>query len=135
MLIKVVFVKIIGGVFLLYLAYKEIRSEQSDEVATITSEKLILKVFFLTLTNPMTILSFIGIFASIGNGPTSVSESLTMVVGIFIDSMTWWLVLGGIILKIKHKLPVVWVHRIRYLSALILGGFGAIAIIGGISIL
>ncbi|NRB11481.1 MAG: hypothetical protein HRU35_07745 [Rickettsiaceae bacterium] len=51
--------------------------------------------------------------------------------GIFFGSMTWWLILGGIILKIKHKLPAAWIDRIKYVSAIILWTFCIVAIING----
>jgi putative LysE/RhtB family amino acid efflux pump len=127
-------IRVFGGLFLLYLAYKEIKSTSGDATSSLSGNlyKLIAGVFLLTLTNPMTILSFIGIFASIGSGAPTSLESLTMVIGIFLGSMTWWLILGSIIVKIKHKLSEVWVQRIRYLSALLLAGFGVFAIVGSI---
>lgn len=132
---KTVAIKIVGGLFLGYLAYKEIKSETTSKTASAKSHsvlKLIVEIFFLTLTNPITILSFIGIFASISGGPIGTIESFAMVLGILLGSMSWWLILGGVILKIKHKLPDTWIHRIKYLSALILTGFGIFAIYGGL---
>jgi putative LysE/RhtB family amino acid efflux pump len=127
-------IKFIGGAFLIYLAYREISVAPVSKDLTIKSNKdllpLIWEVFFLTLTNPMTILSFVGIFASIGGGSDSISNSFAIVLGIFIGSMLWWLILGWAITKIKHKLPEAWLHKIRYLSAFIIGIFGIIAILG-----
>ena len=77
----------------------------------------------------MTILSFIGIFASMSGDIITTSESVAMVIGLFLGSMTWWLILGSIVTKIKHRLPEAWIHRIRYLSAMILAGFGAYIIL------
>lgn len=133
---KAVYIKLIGGVFLLYLAYKELKAKPSSADVTVgknkNMSKLTAEVFFLTLTNPATILSFIGIFASIGGGATSTTEMFLLVIGIFLGSMTWWLFLGTLIIKIKHKLPESWIHRIRYLSAIILGGFGLWAVVSGL---
>lgn len=132
---KIVIIKVVGGLFLLYLAYAEIKSKTNNSGTVLDINKnlarLTLGVFFLTITNPMTILSFIGIFASIGSGgATTTTETLVMVVGIFLGSMTWWIILGSIIVKIKHKLPESALQGIRYLSALILAGFGLFAIAG-----
>jgi putative LysE/RhtB family amino acid efflux pump len=127
LLAQTTYIKLIGGAFLLYLAYTEIVANPSSSAANVGKKKtsrLIAEVFVLTLTNPATILSFIGIFASIGGGATSATLMALMVFGIFLGSMTWWLILGTIIIHIKHKLPELWIHRIRYVSALILGGFG-----------
>jgi putative LysE/RhtB family amino acid efflux pump len=132
LLAKAVYIKLIGGAFLLYLAYTEIVVKPSSSPAKVGNKKtgrLVTEVFFLTLTNPATILSFIGIFASIGGGATTGTQMAIMVIGIFLGSMTWWLILGTLIISIKHKLPESWIHRIRYLSALILGGFGVWAML------
>lgn len=132
LLAKAIYIKFIGGGFLLYLAYAEIVAKPSGSAAKVGNKKtgrLVIEVFFLTLTNPATILSFIGIFASIGGGATTGTQMAIMVTGIFLGSMTWWLVLGTLIITIKHKLPESWIHRIRYLSALILGGFGVWAML------
>ncbi|WP_206537267.1 LysE family translocator [Holospora elegans] len=123
--------KLIGGIFLLYLAYKEAKSGVASNEAHVSEKsriKLVSEVFFLTLTNPMTILSFVGIFASIGAGSSQGLESITMVVGIFLGSMTWWCVLGTVITKIKHNLPKIWLERIKWVSCFILASFGLVAI-------
>lgn len=130
---KETYIKLIGGLFLLYLAYTEITNKPNKSGLTLDKNKkisgLMSTVFFLTLTNPVTILSFVGIFASIGGGATSILEMLLMVIGVFLGSLSWWLILGTIIIKIKHKLPEIWINRIHYASALILGGFGVFAIL------
>jgi len=136
LLAKALYIKLVGGVFLLYLAYKELSVKPDTSVVKAVKNKnmgrLAAEVFFLTLTNPATILSFIGIFASIGGGATSTTEMFLLVLGIFLGSMTWWLFLGTLIVNIKHKLPESWIHRIRYLSAVILGGFGVWAVVSGL---
>jgi putative LysE/RhtB family amino acid efflux pump len=132
---KDAFIKIVGGMLLLYLAYKELKSKTLTNEPPLKDKanlRLASEVFLLTLANPLTILSFISIFASISDGPTTYAKSLSMVLGIFLGSMTWWLALGSILLKIKHKLPQTWLHRIRYVSALALAGFGIVAIISGL---
>jgi putative LysE/RhtB family amino acid efflux pump len=135
LLTKAGIIKVIGGFFLIFLAYKEAKGTKTDtSTSTKSTSKLRLatEVFFLTFTNPMTILSFLGIFASISGGPIDALESSIMVIGIFFGSMTWWLILGLVVVKIKHKLPAIWLERIKYLSSFILGGFGMAALIGGL---
>ncbi len=133
---KAIYIKLVGGAFLLYLAYKELKVKPTTKLASIGKSKhmsrLVTEVFFLTLTNPATILTFIGIFAGIGGGDVSTTEMMLLVMGIFLGSMTWWLFLGTLIVKIKHKLPEGWFHHIRTLSAIILGGFGLWAIVSSV---
>ncbi|MEQ9116536.1 MAG: LysE family transporter [Rickettsiales bacterium] len=129
LLSKTQHIKFFGGMFLLYLSYKEIKNNSDDSSKTsikIANRfwKIVTTVFILTLANPMTILSFIGIFAGISNDTASLSESLAFVVGVFLGSMTWWMVLGFIIVRVKHKISVKLKNSIRYTSASILFCFG-----------
>ena len=95
--------RLIGGGFLCYLGIKTLLSKPVTEVASEknTSRRHIGaygSTFFLTLTNPMTILSFAAIFAGLGVGSTSedyVSASF-MVLGVFIGSTLWWCLLKRI---------------------------------------
>jgi putative LysE/RhtB family amino acid efflux pump len=125
------FLKIIGGLFLLYLAYKDIKSDLAKSEIKVKSKniyKLGVEIFFLTLINPMTIASFISVFAAINTGSTTVARSLIMAGGVFVGSLIWWIILGALTLKIKHKLPENRINNIKYLSAFVLGVFGFIAI-------
>lgn len=135
LLAKMALIKIIGGLFLVLLAYKEFKSNpfiKSIATTNVASFKLVIEVFFLTLSNPMTILAFIGVFASLNATPTNNFEAINMILGIIVGSIFWWLVLGFAVIKIKHKLPEKWLYRIKYISSIILAGFGVIAIISGL---
>ncbi len=60
--------------------------------------------FFLTLTNPMTIFSFMALFAWAGLGQESKNyfSLFSFVFGIFFGSVLWWLFLSNSV-KIFHK--------------------------------
>lgn len=125
-------IKLLGGLLLIYMAYKESKSSPLKP-KPITSKfkslsKLTSQTFFLTLTNPLTILSFVGIFASIGGDNIDLNKTSWMVSGIFIGSMFWWCILGTITLKTKHYIADKWLHKLHYLTALILLIFGVYAI-------
>jgi putative LysE/RhtB family amino acid efflux pump len=128
-----VIIKIVGGIFLLYLAFRELTVANASVAVSNTNKeftKLAIAVFFLTLTNPMTILSFIGIFASIGGESSiSITESIVMVIGIFVGSMLWWMILGASITKAKRYFSERHLNWIKYFAASILGCFGIISII------
>ncbi len=49
-----------------------------------------------------------------------------MVIDIFFGSITWWLMLGAVILEIKQEISEAWIGRIRYFSAIMLGSIGAL---------
>lgn len=126
---QIVIIRILGGIFLLYLAGKECFQKQiSTHAADIASGKgllrLFMQTFLLTLTGPVTILFFISVFASIGGKDINIVESLLMVLGIFLGSVVWWIILGSIVLILRTRLSELWLNRTRYFSAAVLGGFG-----------
>jgi len=51
-------------------------------------------------------------------------KTIWMVIGVFLGSMTWWVILGKITVKAHGYMSKNWIEHIRYLSVLILGGFG-----------
>ena len=127
--------RLVGGLFLLYLGVKTFLAcppEQNGENRPPKSGLLQAygSTFFLTLTNPMTILSFAVIFAGLGLAQTGsgfVSAGL-LVLGVFSGSAFWWLLLSGgfsLLSKRINYQSLVWINRI---SGLIITGFGVYAL-------
>lgn len=123
--------RLIGGCFLLYLGIKTFLEKPADHAAQ-TNQKsgyfgAYISTFFLTITNPMTIISFAGIFAgtmSIG----STSSPLMLVAGVFAGSAAWWLALSFGVGLMRERLTaghMAWINRI---SGIIIITFGLIAI-------
>ncbi len=129
---KTNFIKLSGGLLLLYMAYREFRSSPHKPKPLASKfkslSKLTSQTFFLTLTNPLTILSFLGIFASIGGDNIDINKTVWMVLGIFIGSMFWWCILGKITLETKHYIADKWLYKLHYITAFILFIFGIYAI-------
>ena len=92
--------------------------------------------FFLTLTNPMTILAFTAIYAGIGlfSVETSTMFAVALVAGVFIGSSSWWLILcyatSRISSRVINPTNLRWINRI---SGVILIGFGVLAILSVIN--
>ena len=62
-------------------------------------------VFALTLTNPMTILSFVAVFATIGgSAATTGAAAGIMVLGVFCGSALWWLALASAIAGVRQRI-------------------------------
>ncbi len=126
-------IKLIGGLFLFYLGVRSFLSKPATKEATDDSKGLLnnfISTFFLTLTNPSTILSFIAIFAGLGlaSSSTDYFSSTAIVFGVFMGSAIWWFILSSIVSIFRHKIiheRLVWVNR---LSGLVLGSFGLLAI-------
>ncbi len=88
-------------------------------------------MLFLTLTNPMTILSFGAVFAGLGlAGPAAnYAAAALLVAGVFLGSAVWWLTLSGVVSTMRTRLDV---HRLRWvnrISGIIIMGFGLLALV------
>jgi len=86
--------------------------------------------FALTLTNPTTIISFAAIFAGLGLGRSvgGYGSASVMVLGVFLGSALWWLILSvGVGLFRSSLTP----HRLRWVNR----GSGAIIVAFGIAAL
>ncbi len=126
-------IKLIGGLFLCYLGVRSLLSKPATEEATVASKGLLnnfISTFFLTLTNPSTILSFIAIFAGLGLASSTADNfsSTAIVFGVFIGSALWWFILSFIVSYFRHKITpdrLVWINR---LSGIVLGSFGLFAL-------
>ena len=125
--------RIVGGVFLLYLGIKTFTSKPANGRAEPRPTGLLgafLNTFLLTLTNPLTILSFIAIFAGmrIGGSEKNYLSASIMVLGVFLGSATWWLTLStGVNLFSKRLTPVLltWINR---MAGFIIFSFGILSL-------
>ncbi len=126
-------IQLVGGVFLLALGVKTLRSVPAERAAAASGTGLAasyVSTLFLTLTNPMTIISFAGIFAALGVADTGgdLSAAARLVLGVFVGSAAWWLLLSGGVGLLREKLSagvLCWTNR---LSGAILLAFGAVAV-------
>jgi threonine/homoserine/homoserine lactone efflux protein len=127
--------RLVGGLFLLYLGIKTLLSRPAEQAAKTTGNGLLsayASTFLLTVTNPLTILSFAAIFAGLGltNTTGGYASALILVLGVFLGSASWWLLLSGGVGLFRDKFNtqgMVWVNRI---SGLIIIAFGAVALVG-----
>ena len=124
--------RILGGVFLLYLGVKTFLEKPSDKAAQAAQGNLLsmyTTTFFLTITNPMTILSFAAIFAGtmLGN---EMGNPLVMVAGVFTGSAVWWLGLSlgvGIVRERLTHIHMAWINRISGAVIIVFGLFALLA--------
>jgi threonine/homoserine/homoserine lactone efflux protein len=129
-----VWLRLVGGVFLCYLGLKTLLAKPAEQAALAKGNGLVGaygSTFFLTFTNPMTIISFAAIFAGLGLASTSgnYQSAGVLVLGVFIGSALWWLILSGGVGVFRGRFNphgLQWVNRI---SGAIIAGFGLFAIL------
>ena len=124
--------RLFGGGFLLYLGVKTFLEKPAEQAAQAKQGGLLnmyLSTFLLTITNPMTIISFAAVFASTMIGQ-EVGSPLVMVAGVFAGSAAWWMTLSLGVGMFRERLTqkhMAWINR---LSGAIIIAFGMYALFG-----
>lgn len=127
-------IRAIGGAFLLWLGLRTFVSRPAEREAAAQPGRIagaFVSTFVLTLTNPMTILSFVAVFAGLGLGAgTSGTGALLLIVGVVAGSAAWWLLLSAGVDRLRGRFDntgLAWVNRI---SGMVITAFGLVALAG-----
>lgn len=129
--------ELIGGVLLLVLAVriytkqpngKNKRPEPRTHVTAFAS------TFALTITNPITILAFAAVFASLGLGMESldVTGASILVGGVFLGSALWWVGIAASAGLLRNRINednMTWLNRG---AGVLIGAFGLYALYSGL---
>jgi putative LysE/RhtB family amino acid efflux pump len=84
----------------------------------------------LTLANPATILSFVVIFAAFGLGArVDYPAASSLVLGVFVGSGLWWLVLSGGVGMVRSRVNAAWMLAVNRVSGAVLLAFGLYALL------
>jgi threonine/homoserine/homoserine lactone efflux protein len=126
--------QLIGGGFLLYLGWKTFCTKPNPQEGKVTHKTLVrdfISTFFLTLTNPTTILSFLAIFAGLGLATFQgdYSQASMLVLGVFLGSSVWWLLLSEGLTFFRKKVSqgvMRWINRI---AGVVIAGFGLVTLV------
>jgi len=121
---------ILGGAFLLFLGVRTFRSPPPSadggdkEVNTLGGDYL--STFMLTLSNPITIFSFVALFGglSAGSGEGFKTSAFVLVLGVFSGSALWWLTLTTGVSLFRRRFSqglMLWVNRI---AGAVISAFG-----------
>jgi len=128
---------IAGGLFLCYLGAKTFRSKPATVEMPDQSKSLIggyASTFALTITNPMTILAFTLIFSGMGlaSASSTTATSVMMVLGVFVGSSLWWLLLTGGASWLKDRFDankMGWINRIAGVVIVVFGLFSLVNVL------
>jgi threonine/homoserine/homoserine lactone efflux protein len=126
---------LVGGTFLVLLAIRTMRSRPAEVAVVAERPGLVAafgSIFGLTMTNPMTILSFAGLFAGLGLTGTGGADAALLVVGVFLGSASWWVILTAVVASLRTRVTLgalTWVNRISGAAIL---AFGMVAIVGAL---
>lgn len=120
-------IRLIGGLALVLIGWRTWRSS----VQTVDGQPMgtairdaYASTVALTLANPATIVSFVGIIASLGLDDAAAPDIATVVVGVAAGSTAWWLFLTTVVALMRRRIPatmVGWVNRIAGAGLMALG--------------
>jgi threonine/homoserine/homoserine lactone efflux protein len=131
-----------GGVLLIILGILEWSARAPREVSMdVPSTGRLVRGFFttfmLTLSNPVTILSFAALFAALGIGAAvdeaievghRTSAMVELVTGVFVGSCLWWVLLTIGTNMLRHRIGAAVFRWLNRISGTALIGFGAYAL-------
>lgn len=126
-------VKLFGGIILvlvglkIYIKKTEQFNTQKDKTDNFHT---LITTFILTLTNPLTMLAFIAIFAGLGLGydGNNYLNATYLISGVFLGAFLWWVSLSGLVSVLHKKIDETLLVRINHYSGLAIMLFGAWAI-------
>ena len=124
----------VGGLFLCYVGLKTFLATPAEQAAPARRRGLAgayASTFLLTLTNPMTILAFVAIFAALGvagAGGSYLSAGL-LVLGVFLGSALWWLLLSSGVSRLGRTFGADGLRWVNRISGTIILAFGLLALV------
>jgi threonine/homoserine/homoserine lactone efflux protein len=124
--------RLAGGAVLCFLGIRTFMEQpaRTDNHAGLKKRQrsagMFTSTFFLTLTNPMTILSLAAVFAGFGlaGARGSLRSAVILVLGVFLGSVLWWLFLVGVFSVFKRRFShheLQWINRIAGLIITVSG--------------
>lgn len=130
-----VWLRLIGGGYLLYLGYTTFRSKPAERSAEAKGRGLLgayTSTLFLTLTNPLTIFAFAAIFAGVGAGVGAGGAlgALLVVAGVFTGSCAWWLILVTLTSVFRSRFNTTGLRWVNRLSGSVIIGFAIVILYG-----
>lgn len=125
--------RLVGGLFLCYLGIRTLLARPAGVAAAASGQGLIgafASTLLLTLTNPITILSFAALFAGLGVGSTGYTGAATLtVLGVFLGSAFWWLLLSGGVSLLRQRFDLRAMRWVNRLSGAVILGFGLLILL------
>jgi threonine/homoserine/homoserine lactone efflux protein len=127
-------IRLIGGLFLCYLGLRAFFAEPAERAESARVSGLVGaygSTFLLTLTNPMTILSFAAIFAGLGAAEAGrdYRAATVLVLGVFSGSALWWFALSCIASLFRERFDFRALRWVNKISGVVVAGFGLVVLV------
>lgn len=129
--------RIIGSIILLLLGLKIFLTNPAIQIRKQKGKKNnllgdFISIFFLTLSNPITVFVFGAVFASSGliKVNNTFFDLIQIVIGVFVGAMLWWLILTNFVNMFRAKFRLKrlwWINKITGAVIVIFGIFVFVA--------
>jgi threonine/homoserine/homoserine lactone efflux protein len=122
--------RIAGGFYLFYVGGTALLARPEDNLQSKPDAESLfrdyLSTFALTLTNPITIIAFLGIFSAVGltGEDATLGRAAILVLGVWLGSLLWWLALTfglGLLFRSFGPRHLAWINRASGMILLISG--------------
>lgn len=126
---------LLGGCFLLGLGSRTFFASTSEMTHGKVQHRSLfsdfVSTFFLTISNPITILSFVAVFAGLGlvNVSEKYIDAALLIIGIFLGASLWWMILSEGITFFRKKVSQKTMSWINRTAGMIIVAFGLAALI------
>ncbi len=125
---------VLGGLFLVYLGLTTLRSQPASLAKAVEAPRLAgayASTVLLTLTNPATILSFVGIYAGVGlpRAGTDYAHACVFVLGVFLGSALWWLLLSLAVGAVRERVSSAGLRWVNRISGTVIAAFGVLVLL------
>ena len=124
-----ILLRMVGGFFLCYLGWQTFWTHPKEPLASGQVSGLFnayATTFFLTISNPVTILSFIAIYAGwhVPSLHGRYFAATALALGVFAGSASWWVGMFIAITACHGKFNLRTVHWVHRISGVLIAGFG-----------
>lgn len=135
--------QIIGGIFLIGIGLKiyfdnpirQIRQKRQGKVSKTGLLGDYLSLFFLTVSNPITVVVFMAVFAgmSVFGESSSILGEFLVVLGVLLGGGVWWYTLSTLVNIFRKKFRLRVLITINRVSGMIIAILGALVILSAFS--
>jgi threonine/homoserine/homoserine lactone efflux protein len=123
---------VVGGAVIAWLGLRTMTSrptEAAPDSARPGIPSATASIYGLTMTNPMTILSFAALFGALGLTRQGIGEAVVLTLGVFLGSALWWVLLVTAVGWLRSRVTLTTLMWVNRLSGLVLLAFGVAAIV------
>lgn len=123
-------IRAVGGIIVLIVGImifnsnpiKQVRRQKAQKNTYISD---FVSSFFITITNPLTIVFFGAVFAGVGlNKPNSLEPIILTLVGVLLGALIWWMALSIVVNVFRNKIRLRnlwWINKITGVLVAIFG--------------